>query len=94
MDDREEWREMGSGISVLIAWHDDDDNDTRKLNFYYIDWNRQQEALTSRWTKIKQSVKLLDQISMSVTFLKVESGPVVSLDTKQHDAIVVNERGK
>ena len=24
MDDREGWRERGSGISVLMAWHDDD----------------------------------------------------------------------
>ena len=27
MNDRETWRERGSGISVLAAWHDDDDDD-------------------------------------------------------------------
>ena len=27
MNDREMWRERGSGISVLATWHDDDDDD-------------------------------------------------------------------
>ena len=27
MNDREKWRERGSGISVLVTWHDDDDDD-------------------------------------------------------------------
>ena len=31
MNDRETWRERGSGISVIAAWHDDDDNDDKKF---------------------------------------------------------------
>ena len=32
MKDRNEWRERGSGISVLVARQDDDDDDDSRLN--------------------------------------------------------------
>ena len=34
MNDREKWRERGSGISVLAARHEDDDDDYKKAMKY------------------------------------------------------------
>ena len=35
MNDREKWRERGSGISVLPARHDDDDDDIFNVPFHF-----------------------------------------------------------